>query len=70
MTVPEFKNIGLVGRPDHAGVVSSLERLMSYLNKKDLHIITDIGTAKLLENPPPEIVSKTEIFHLVFAVLE
>ena len=57
MIVSEFKNIGLVGRPDHAGVVSSLERLMSYLNKKDLHIITDIGTAKLLENPPPEIVS-------------
>ncbi len=61
MTVPEFKNIGLVGRPDHAGVVSSLERLMSYLSKKDLYIITDIGTAKLLENPPKEIVSKTDL---------
>ena len=61
MTVPEFKNIGLVGRPDHAGVVSSLERLMSYLNKKDLHIITDIGTAKLLDNPQSEIVAKTAL---------
>ena len=61
MTVPEFENIGLVGRPDHAGVVSSLERLMSYLSKKGLHIITDSGTAKLLENPPTEIVSKTDL---------
>ncbi len=46
----EFNNIGLVGRPGHAGVVDTLHRLLAFLNTKELTIILDDHTAKLVEN--------------------
>ncbi len=46
----EFNNIGLVGRPGHAGVVDTLRRLIAFLAGKDLSIIVDDLTAELVEN--------------------
>ena len=46
----EFNNIGLVGRPSHAGVVDTLHRLLAFLSAKELTIFLDDRTAKLIEN--------------------
>lgn len=45
----EFNNIGLVGRPGHAGVVDTLRRLLKFLGKKELTIFIDDLTAKLID---------------------
>ncbi len=42
----EFKTIGLVGRPGHAGVVETLNRLLSYLTGKELTVVLDSATAQ------------------------
>ncbi len=46
----EFNNIGLVGRPSHAGVVDTMHRLLAFLSAKALTIYLDDRTAKLIEN--------------------
>jgi len=61
MKTSKFSRIGLVGRPDHSGVVTSLEKLASYLKGKELTIIADSGTADLLENQTLEVVPKTDL---------
>lgn len=45
----EFNNIGLVGRPGHAGVVDTLRRLLEYLSAKSLTVFVDNLTAELIE---------------------
>ncbi len=42
----EFKTIGLVGRPGHAGVVETLNRLLAYLASKELMVVLDSATAQ------------------------
>lgn len=42
----EFKTIGLVGRPGHAGVVETLNRLLAYLVAKKLTVVLDSATAQ------------------------
>ena len=44
----EFRNIGLVGRPGHSGVVDTLKSLLALLLKKDVSVILDQQTAELL----------------------
>ena len=46
----DFKRIGLVGRPDHSGVVDSLLRLLAFLGNQDVDIVLDDVTARLIEN--------------------
>lgn len=57
----EFKTIGLVGRPDHSGVVDSLQRLLSHLTKKSVEVILDEGTASLLDAPGVNCVARTDL---------
>jgi len=43
-----FKNIGLVGRPGHDGVVDSLERILDYLARRGLTSVLDFKLPGLL----------------------
>jgi NAD+ kinase len=43
-----FKQIGLVGRPGHAGVVETLQRLIAFLQSRQLDIVLEQSTADLL----------------------
>lgn len=44
----QFRKIGLIGRPGHAGVVDSLRRLLAFLKARDVEIILDDATGKLV----------------------
>ncbi len=44
----QFKKIGLIGRPGHAGVVDSLHRLLAFLLSRDMEIVLDQETGKLV----------------------
>lgn len=44
----KFERIGLVGRPEHAGVVDTLERLLVFLGNKSISIVLDELTGSLL----------------------
>jgi NAD+ kinase len=57
----KFNKIGLVGRPDHKGVVTSLKRLTSYLVNKEKSVFVDEATASLLDNPSAIVVTKSEL---------
>ena len=57
----KFNKIGLVGRPDHKGVVTSLKRLTSYLVNKEKSVFVDEATARLLDNPSANVVTKSEL---------
>ncbi len=57
----KFRKIGLVGRPDHSGVVTSLEKLVSYLDSKAVSIVADAATAALMKNVTLEVVPKTDL---------
>ena len=57
----KFNKIGLVGRPDHKGVVTSLKRLTSYLVNKEKSVFVDEATASLLDNPSANVVTKSEL---------
>ena len=57
----KFRKIGLVGRPDHSGVVTSLEKLVSYLDGKAVSIVADAATAALMKNVTLEVVPKTDL---------
>jgi NAD+ kinase len=43
-----FKKIGLVGRPGHAGVVETLQRLIRFLHSNELEIVLEQSTAELV----------------------
>ncbi|MEQ8409141.1 MAG: NAD(+) kinase [Gammaproteobacteria bacterium] len=53
-----FQAIGLVGRPDHAGVVDSLNRLVSFLQARSLRVVLDADTAKLIPDANLEQCSR------------
>lgn len=48
LEMSQFKKIGLIGRPGHAGVVDSLRRLLAFLNSADVEIVLDEATGKLV----------------------
>ncbi|MEC8995674.1 MAG: NAD(+) kinase [Pseudomonadota bacterium] len=56
-----FKRIGLVGRPDHSGVVDSLLRLLAFLGNQDVDIVLDDVTAGLIENPGVNECTREEL---------
>jgi NAD+ kinase len=56
-----FNNIGLVGRPGHAGVVDTLRRLLDFLGSKGLNIIVDDLTAKLIKGHGQRRCSREEL---------
>ena len=57
----EFKRIGLVGRPGHSGVVTSMSRLIAYLRSKDLSIMMDDATSELMGNTTVEVGSRIQL---------
>ena len=57
----DFKRIGLVGRPDHSGVVDSLLRLLTFLGNQDVDIVLDDVTAGLIENPGVNECTREEL---------
>jgi len=57
----EFKRIGLVGRPGHSGVVTSMSRLIACLRSKDLSIMMDDATSELMGNTTVEVGSRMQL---------
>lgn len=56
-----FNNIGLVGRPGHAGVVDTLRRLFVFLTEKKLSIIVDDQTTELIPDHGQRECSREEL---------
>ncbi|MBC53640.1 MAG: NAD(+) kinase [Gammaproteobacteria bacterium] len=56
-----FKQIGLVGRPGHAGVVETLARLIAFLQSRQLDIVLEHGTAELLPAAGLPVCKRTEL---------
>ncbi len=57
----EFKRIGLVGRPDHSGVVDSLQRLLALLASKELSVVLDDITAGLIPSNGQQVCTREEL---------
>ncbi|MFP6839598.1 MAG: NAD(+) kinase [Pseudohongiellaceae bacterium] len=57
----EFKRIGLVGRPDHSGVVDSLQRLLALLATKELTVVLDDITARLIDSSGQQVCKREEL---------
>lgn len=57
----QFSKIGVVGRPDHAGVVDSARRLLHFLQSRNLQVVMDDGTAKLIGDESTETVPRQEL---------
>ncbi len=57
----QFSKIGIVGRPDHAGVVDSARRLLQFLRSRDLQVVMDDGTAELINDDTTETVPRQEL---------
>ena len=57
----EFKRIGLVGRPGHSGVITSMSRLIAYLGSKNLSIMMDDATSELMENTTAEVGARMQL---------
>jgi NAD+ kinase len=57
----EFKRIGLVGRPDHSGVVDSLQRLLALLATKELTVVLDDITARLIYSSGQQVCKREEL---------
>jgi len=57
----EFNNIGLVGRPGHAGVVDTLRRLLKFLEDKDLTVFVDDLTAELVSSHGQRQCTRAEL---------
>lgn len=57
----EFKRIGLVGRPDHSGVVDSLQRLLALLATKELTVVLDDITAGLIDSSGQQVYKREEL---------
>jgi len=54
----EFKKIGLIGRPGHTGVIDSLRRLLTFLKSRDVDIVLDEATGRLVPDHGEEIASR------------
>lgn len=57
----QFKQIGLIGRPGHAGVVSSLQRLMTFLRSRGLDMILEQSTAELVPDAELPVCRRHEL---------
>lgn len=57
----DFNTIGLVGRPEHAGVVDSLERLLVFLAERELAVVLDEVTAGLISGTVERVCTREEI---------
>ena len=57
----KFSRIGLVGRPGHAGVVDSLQRLLRFLTTRNVQIILDEKTSTLLPDHQLEVRSREHL---------
>ncbi|MFK7863950.1 MAG: NAD(+) kinase [Pseudohongiellaceae bacterium] len=57
----KFTRIGIVGRPDHKGVLETLNRLMAYLADKPVSIALDHMTSGLLSGPEVETCGRREL---------
>ncbi|MEX2335045.1 MAG: NAD(+) kinase, partial [Pseudohongiella sp.] len=56
-----FKQIGLVGRPGHSGVVATLERLIEFLRTRKLDVILEHKTADLLPTHSLSVCKRHEL---------
>lgn len=56
-----FERIGLVGRPGHEGVVETLRRLLKFLVAKELSIVVDDITAKLIDQHGQQECTREEL---------
>ncbi len=56
-----FKQIGLVGRPGHSGVVDTLERLIAFLHSRQLDIVLEHSTAELLPSTSLPVCQRHEL---------
>ena len=71
MTKDSFRNIGLIGRPDRASVVDTLNLLEQYLLQEGLTVIYDEGTATLMQREGLQVCSRAllgEVCDLVIVV--
>jgi NAD+ kinase len=57
----EFNRIGLVGRPEHSGVITSLTRLIPYLQSKELVVVLDHDTASLIDDSTVEVGTRMQL---------
>ena len=57
----EFNRIGLVGRPEHSGVITSLTRLIPYLQSKELVVVLDHDTASLIDDSTVEVATRMQL---------
>ena len=57
----EFNRIGLVGRPEHSGVITSLARLIPYLQSKELVVVLDHDTASLIDDSTVEVATRMQL---------
>ena len=57
----EFNRIGLVGRPEHSGVITSLTRLIPYLQSKELVVVLDHDTASLIDDSSVEVATRMQL---------
>lgn len=57
----KFTRIGIVGRPDHKGVLETLNRLMVYLAEKPVSVVLDHMTSGLMSAPKVETCGRREL---------
>ncbi|MBU2098012.1 MAG: NAD(+) kinase [Gammaproteobacteria bacterium] len=56
-----FKQIGLVGRPGHSGVVETLQRLIAFLNTRGLTVVLEQGTSELVPDQQLPVFRRHEL---------
>lgn len=56
-----FKTIGIIGKFGDAGVDKTLKELSQYLQNRDLHILIDDSTARLISEHGLEVASRTQL---------
>ncbi len=57
----QFSTIAIVGRPDHEGVVDSVQKLKGFLTSRSVKLIMDDTTADLIKATDVAIYSREEI---------
>lgn len=57
----QFSTIAIVGRPDHEGVVDSVDKLSGFLTSRSVKVIMDKVTADLIANTEVQIYPRAEI---------
>ncbi|PTQ89492.1 NAD(+) kinase [Agitococcus lubricus] len=71
MSTDNFRNIGLIGRPDRASVIDTLNLLEEYLIHQGLTVIYDEHTAHLMQREGLQVCSRSllgEVCDLVIVV--